>query len=96
MSDDQLQPVVAQQLRRHGFADSWQPAALQLLRQTLDAELAPGVRLAGVPAGRKLVEMEFTLPVRQLDVAALRRVLSDPANGLAQPLRMAAAGLDFR
>jgi exodeoxyribonuclease V beta subunit len=96
MSDAQLQPVVAQQLRRHGFADSWQPAALQLLRQTLDAELAPGVRLADVPAGRKLVEMEFTLPVRQLDVAALRRVLTDPANGLAQPLRTAAAGLDFR
>uniref|UniRef100_A0A8W7P118 PD-(D/E)XK endonuclease-like domain-containing protein n=1 Tax=Anopheles coluzzii TaxID=1518534 RepID=A0A8W7P118_ANOCL len=96
MSDAQLEPVVAQQLRRHGFADSWQPAAMQLLRQTLDAELAPGVRLAGVPAERRLVEMEFTLPVRQLDVAALRRVLSDPASGLAEPLRAAAAGLDFR
>ena len=95
MADEELQAPVAEQLRRHGFAEQWQPAAMQLLRQTLDADLDPGVRLSAVPAGQKLVEMEFTLPVRQLDVAALRAVLADPAHGLAGPLRQAAAELDF-
>ena len=95
MSDAELQAPVAEQLRRHGFAEAWQPAAMQLLRQTLDAELDPGIRLRGVGAGQRLVEMEFTLPVRQLDVARLRSVLADPAHGLAQPLRQAAAELDF-
>jgi exodeoxyribonuclease V beta subunit len=70
-------------------------AAMQLLRQTLDAELDPGVRLSAVRPGQRLVEMEFTLPVQQLDVARLRAVLADPAHGLAEPLRQAAAGLDF-
>ena len=95
VDDAALLPVVEQQLRRHGFAESWQPAALGLLRRTLDAELDPGVRLSGVSPRRRLVEMEFTLPVAQLDVGRLRTLLADPAHGLALPLRQAAAGLDF-
>lgn len=95
MTDADLHAPVAEQLRRHGFAEEWQAAAMQLLRQTLDAELDPGVRLSAIRPGQRLVEMEFTLPVQQLDVARLRAVLTDPAHGLAEPLRQAAAGLDF-
>ena len=96
IANDELQKVVAQQLRRHGFDESQDAAAWQLVRQTLDAELALGIRLANVPSGKRLVELEFTLPVGRLDVERLRTVLANPDYGLAAPLRQAAAGLDFR
>jgi exodeoxyribonuclease V beta subunit len=94
MTDADLQAPVAEQLRRHGFAEEWQPAAMQLLRQTLDAELDPGVRLPRcrrTKAGGNGIHPAGA----QLDVARLRAVLADPAHGLAEPLRQAAAGLDF-
>ncbi len=87
--------VVAEALQRHGFDGLWQDAALDMLHATIDAELAPGVRLATVPATQRLVEMEFTLPADGLSLPALQAVLTDPGNGLAAPLRAAAAQLDF-
>ncbi|SMF00999.1 exodeoxyribonuclease V subunit beta [Pseudogulbenkiania subflava] len=93
--DDTLRAAAVEQLERAGFALHWQEAALDMLRRTLAVPLDEGVCLADVPAGRRLVELEFTLPVDRLDVAALVGVLTDPANGLAKPLRDAAAALDF-
>ena len=94
-ADDALRATATEQLKRAGFAEHWQEAALDMLRRTLTVPLDEGICLAGVPAGRRLVELEFTLPVTRLDVAALVGVLTDPANGLAEPLRDAAATLDF-
>lgn len=87
--------AVAASLHRHGFAEDWQPAALSMLQAAIRHELAPGVRLAEVRPAERLVEMEFTLPADGLDVARLRRILCEPAMGLAAPLRAAAATLDF-
>ncbi|WP_147693565.1 exodeoxyribonuclease V subunit beta [Vogesella mureinivorans] len=87
--------VVAEALQRHGFDAQWQDAALAMLQSAIQAELAPGVRLAEVPPARRRVEMEFTLPANGLNLAALQAVLCHPAHGLAAPLREAAAKLSF-
>ncbi|WP_293765706.1 exodeoxyribonuclease V subunit beta [uncultured Aquitalea sp.] len=88
-------PLAAQQLSRHGFDEAWLPSAVALVRQTLQAELDPGVRLADVPPARRLVELEFTLPLGKFAVERLIAVLSAPEHGLAAPLRAAAQRLDF-
>jgi exodeoxyribonuclease V beta subunit len=90
-----LSPVIATELKQAGFAEHWHAAALDIVQRTLNASLDPGVSLAAVPATRRLVEMEFMLPIRRLDVAALKTILADPAYRLAAPLRQAAASLDF-
>lgn len=94
-ADAELSPVVANELKQAGFAEHWHDAALDIVRRTLDVPLDAGVSLAQIPAARRLVEMEFMLPVKRLDVAALKALLADPAHGLAEPLRMAAQQLDF-
>ncbi|MFC3624833.1 exodeoxyribonuclease V subunit beta [Vogesella amnigena] len=87
--------AVAEALQRHGFDPLWQDAALAMLASSINSEIAPGVRLADVPPARRRVEMEFTLPADGLNLPALKRILTDPAHGLAEPLRAAAATLSF-
>jgi len=48
---------------------------LRMLHDVMHTPLPGGMRLAEVPASRKLVELEFHLPSRHLDAAALLRVL---------------------
>ncbi|WP_028534755.1 exodeoxyribonuclease V subunit beta [Paludibacterium yongneupense] len=93
--DATIRGEVERQLALHGIAPEWTDAACDMIRRALSVPLDPDVRLDRVAAGRRLVELEFLLPVTRLDVAALIRVLSDPGNGLAEPLRAAAARLDF-
>ncbi|OHX13774.1 exodeoxyribonuclease V subunit beta [Chromobacterium sphagni] len=90
-----IREASASALARHGFGEEWLDAGCELILSTLEAELAPGARMREVADDRRLIEMEFTLPVKRLDVAALIGVLQDPAHGLAEPLRLAAGGLDF-
>ncbi|MCQ4143560.1 exodeoxyribonuclease V subunit beta [Vogesella sp. AC12] len=87
--------VVQEALHKHGFDALWQDAALAMLHDTLHCDIAPGVRLAAVPNARRLVEMEFTLPADGLSLSRLQRILTNPAMGLAAPLREAAATLTF-
>ncbi|TCP10930.1 DNA helicase/exodeoxyribonuclease V beta subunit [Crenobacter luteus] len=87
--------TVLAELARAGFAEHWQDAALDMVTRTLAAPLDPGVTLAGVAAKKRLVELEFTLPIARLSLAKLKAILADPDNGLAEPLRRASAALDF-
>ena len=53
----------------------WPRMLLRMLHDVMHTPLPGGMRLAEVPASRKLVELEFHLPSRHLDAAALLRVL---------------------
>nr|WP_199066526.1 exodeoxyribonuclease V subunit beta [Chromobacterium sp. ASV5] len=90
-----IRAEVTRALAKHGIGEEWRDAGFDLIDSALRAELDPGVRLADVADGQRLVEMEFTLPLRRLDVARLASILSDPAHGLAAPLREAAGQLQF-
>ncbi|WP_054286532.1 exodeoxyribonuclease V subunit beta [Gulbenkiania mobilis] len=92
----QHREVVREQLARHGFDARWEDAACDMVARTLAVPLSDtGACLGQVAATARLIELEFTLPVGRLDVAALVRILSRPESGLAVPLRRAAAALDF-
>ncbi|UTH76515.1 exodeoxyribonuclease V subunit beta [Chromobacterium sp. IIBBL 290-4] len=90
-----IRDVTAQVLQRHGFGEEWLEAGCDLILGCLNAEQAPGARLRDVADSKRLIELEFTLPVKQLDVKALIAALQKPEHGLAEPFRLAAAGLEF-
>jgi len=92
----QLAELVESGLQAYGLRADWSEIARQQLQQVLETDLdGAGLTLAGLRPERRLPELSFTFPVRQLDVTRLRALLSDPASGLPAPLREAAARLEF-
>lgn len=94
-AEPDIRAATEQALARHGFGLEWLDAGCDLILGTLGAEIAPGARLGDVADHKRLIELEFTLPVKRLDVKALIAVLQKPEHGLAEPLRTAAGALDF-
>ena len=92
-----LADLVAPTLTAHGLdAESWSAVALTQLQWVLDSDLnGHGLTLAGLQPARRLPELGFTFPIADLQVQRLRNILSDPAYGLAEPLREAASRLEF-
>jgi exodeoxyribonuclease V beta subunit len=92
-----LSSLVAPGLTSHGIdATLWGEIAQQQLQRVLDSDLdGNGLSLAALTPTRRLPELGFTFPVGELQVQRLRAILSDPAYGLAEPLREAASRLEF-
>jgi exodeoxyribonuclease V beta subunit len=92
-----LSSLVAPGLTSHGIdAALWGEIALRQLQIVLDTDLdGTGLSLAALTPTRRLPELGFTFPVGELQVQRLRAILSDPAYGLAEPLREAASRLEF-
>ncbi|MBP8236457.1 MAG: exodeoxyribonuclease V subunit beta [Pseudomonas sp.] len=92
-----LTGLVAPALSGHGIdAETWGAVALAQLQLVLDSDLdGQGLSLASLKPARRLPELGFTFPVGDLQVQRLRHILSDPAHGLAEPLREAASRLEF-
>jgi exodeoxyribonuclease V beta subunit len=92
-----LSSLVAPTLTRHGIdAALWGEIALTQLQAVLDTDLdGHGLSLSALKPARRLPELGFTFPVGELQVHRLRAILSDPAYGLAEPLREAASRLEF-
>lgn len=92
----ELTQLVEPALKAYGLPLDWRDIATAQLERVLQTDLdGAGLTLASLQAARRLPELGFTFPVRELDVARLRALLTDPANGLAAPLREAAARLEF-
>lgn len=92
----ELPELVEPALQAYGLPLEWSDIALVHLQKVLVTDLdGAGLTLATLQPARRLPELGFTFPVRELDVARLRTLLTDPANGLAEPLREAAARLEF-
>ncbi|CDZ94812.1 exodeoxyribonuclease V subunit beta [Pseudomonas saudiphocaensis] len=91
-----LEDRVEAGLQAYGLPAEWAEITCRQLQQVLDTDLdGAGMTLAGLRPERRLPELSFTFPVRQLEVTRLRALLSDPASGLPAPLREAAARLEF-
>ncbi|MGE6993635.1 exodeoxyribonuclease V subunit beta [Pseudomonas sp. NPDC047961] len=92
----ELEALVEPALQAYGLPLEWKEIAISHLQKVLDTDMdGAGLTLAALQSARRLPELGFTFPVRDLDVARLRSLLVDPANGLAEPLREAAARLEF-
>ncbi|MFI8482102.1 exodeoxyribonuclease V subunit beta [Pseudomonas sp. NPDC078700] len=91
-----LAELVEPALSGHGISSDWSEVALNHLQQVLDTDLdGSGLTLTTLAGARRLPELGFTFPVTRLDVQRLRAILTDPAYGLAEPMREAAARLEF-
>ena len=74
--DEQLAELVAGNLSRYGFADSWSVALQTMLRAVVNTELDDqGLCLAQVPRARRRDELEFSYPLQNLSPAGLHGVL---------------------
>lgn len=86
-------------LARFGQDPSWAPALADMAAVVLRAPLTardPSLRLAAVPAGRRLDELEFHVPVTHLTARGLRDVFRRHAARDAPPaLPAAVEDLDF-
>lgn len=72
-----------------GYEVSWTPVLEHLVSQVLDTPLAPvGVQLRHLGMADKMVEMEFMLPISQLNCGALNRLIAehDPLSARAGQL----------
>lgn len=86
-----LAETVQRQLARHAIDDTWQPAAEEIVRRTLDTALdADGLRLRAIGRADRLDEMEFHFPLARLEPRRLAGVLADFAD-----YRSTARGLHF-
>jgi len=74
--------AIEQALREHPtpapepLAQRLRPMMQRLLADTLASEIAPGMRLSGIPMTRRMNELEFLFPAPSLDFPALRRLLA--------------------
>ncbi|WP_407293360.1 exodeoxyribonuclease V subunit beta [Stutzerimonas zhaodongensis] len=92
----ELSELVEPALQAYGLPLEWKDIATAHLQQVLETDMdGEGLRLSALQPARRLPELGFTFPVRELDVTRLRALLANPANGLAAPLREAAARLEF-
>ncbi|TWH64616.1 DNA helicase/exodeoxyribonuclease V beta subunit [Azomonas agilis] len=91
-----LHELSLEALRDHGFPEDQAELVTAHLQQVLDCPLdGEALRLSELPAERCLPELGFTFPVQHLEITRLRALLTDPAMGLPEPLRQAAAHLKF-
>uniref|UniRef100_UPI0030EDB485 exodeoxyribonuclease V subunit beta n=1 Tax=Pseudomonas guineae TaxID=425504 RepID=UPI0030EDB485 len=91
-----LAELIEPGLSGHGISNEWNAVALEQLQQVVDCDLdGQGLTLSGLNPVRRLPELGFTFPVDGLDMQRLRAILSDPAHGLPEPMRDAAARLEF-
>jgi len=79
---------VAQLLEESEFDQCWLAVLLKLVDDVLGTELAPGLALAQLGMEHKLVEMEFFMPIANLDCGRLNQLLAkhDPLSKQAPPL----------
>ena len=90
--------VIEASLNKYGFDPKHQASALQLMQQSLHAELADGLSLNKLSNEKRLNEMEFYLPLERLQTENLKQILfqhlpKDDANW--QQIRDAVDGLYF-
>ncbi len=71
--------------------EPWRPVLQQWMVDVLAAELQPGLALRDIQPSRCLAEMEFLLPVAELDANRLNRLLQqhDGLSAMAAPLSFA-------
>jgi len=75
--------LVEKKLQQYSFdPKQWQAPVADCLRRMLAVPLSPGFSLGEIPKAECLAELEFYVPARRLESAALRQLLSSEAEHL--------------
>ena len=72
-----VKPVVQTSLMRYGIDLCWLEVVIDWVTACLQVELLPDIKLAQVAATNKYVEMEFHLPMRDIQDSLLNKLLHD-------------------
>ncbi|QDQ26633.1 exodeoxyribonuclease V subunit beta [Chitinimonas arctica] len=89
-----LEALAGRLLAAHGFETHWAPMAADMVEAALYTPLTDGgARLADVPTGQRLIELEFTFALLPFSWPALAALLAQPAYGLPAVFAEAAASL---
>jgi exodeoxyribonuclease V beta subunit len=89
--------LVSQQLVAAGFDADWQPVVCQTIERLCAAKLTGAGRLADIPCGQRLTELEFYYPLRRFGAPQLAALLGKHAAVLPSgELPSAIESLDFR
>ncbi len=67
--------IIADQLNRAGFDESWLPVAVSWMQDILQTELATGLSLSGLHDQDRVNEMSFYFPLQSLDLDQFNRIL---------------------
>ena len=81
-----LRGVVLKELAVQGLSSSWADVLCRMIRNVLGLELPSefgAFRLAEIPAGKRLTELEFTFPLRRLRGSELTELFSRHVGGRA-------------
>jgi exodeoxyribonuclease V beta subunit len=73
-SGEELRQIITRELPRSGYDIQWLPAMEEMVSNVLDTPLAPGLLLRDVTAARRLIELEFHYPLRQVHATDLERI----------------------
>ena len=89
-----LEALAALTLQAHAIDTAWVPMATALVEATLSTPLAGGHCLRDVAPADRLIELEFTYPLRPFTWRELSAVLADPTHALPAWLIDASRRLD--
>ena len=97
LADDEAHVTAQAQacLGDHGFSLEYAPALADMACKVCTTELAPGLRLRDVGPGRRLDELQFTLPLAEITVGALRKVYDAHQGDLGPEVARRVADLRF-
>ncbi|WP_263078769.1 exodeoxyribonuclease V subunit beta [Endozoicomonas sp. Mp262] len=89
---DKLDTQVQEMLLKEGFEEHWSPVLVTMLENCLQSSLdGINMKLADIPEHHRKVEMEFFLPIHQLQASALNQLMTQH-----DPLSAQACKLDFQ
>lgn len=90
-----LAELLESRLAIHGLSQTLHRSVIsQILRQLMEVELDPGIRLRDIPKRERLTEVEFTYPLAHLTPSILAKVLKECAK-LAGNVRTRMGSLRF-
>ena len=90
-----LSTLIDSKLRTYGFSQTLhRPAINQILRQLMEVELDPGIRLRDIPKRERLSEVEFSYPLAHLTPASLVKTINR-CTALAGDIRARMGSLRF-
>lgn len=87
--------TVAATLERYGFEAAWLPAVTAMLDRTRQTPLDGQTALAGIPSGRRLAEMGFTLFMHDFKLNRLQQWFAEADHGLPAECAAASKLLSF-
>ena len=77
VTEAELGDKVRELLPLYGFDLAWEPTIADMVRQVLNTPLDDkGMMLSGLPAERRIVEMEFMYPIERVSAAELNRIVA--------------------